>query len=108
MIDEEESFIHKGLRSLWDSGGANHSGIQPHLKKNVMTGLVHLSAARSLKDIQAGWGLLKKAKPLTGHTNRYSMEVNGNDRLTFNCDASGMVSKIDLEDTHGPTGAKRH
>ena len=28
--------------------------------------------------------------------------------VTFTCDASGRVSKIDLEDTHGPTGAKRH
>lgn len=108
MINEEDGFIHKGLRRLWDSGGADHSGIQPNYKTNVMTGLVHLSAARSIKDIQAGWGLLKKAKLLSGHTNRYSMEVNGNDRLTFTCDASGMVSKIDLEDTHGPTGAKRH
>lgn len=108
MIDEQDGFIHKGLQRLWDSGGGDHSGIQPSYKKNVMAGLVHLSVARSINDIQAGWGAIKKAKLLSGHTDRYSIEVNANDRLTFTCDSSGMVSKIDLEDTHGPTGAKRH
>jgi plasmid maintenance system killer protein len=108
MIDEKDGFIHKGLQRLWDSGGTDHSGIQFSYKKNVTVGLAHLSAARSIKDVQAGWGVLKKAKLLSGHTDRYSMEVNANDRLTFTCDASGMVSKIDLEDTHGPGGAKRH
>lgn len=107
MIDEENGFIHNGVELLWTSGGTNHSGIQPHYKKVVMANLVHLSAARSIADIQAGWGKLKKAKLLSGHTDRYSMEVNANDRLTFTCDASGVISKIDLEDTHGPSGAKR-
>jgi len=107
MIDEVNGFIHGGVELLWTSGGVNHSGIQPHYKKVVMINLAHLSVARSVADIQAGWGKLKKAKLLSGHVDRYSMEVNANDRLTFTCDASGVVSKIDLEDTHGPNGAKR-
>lgn len=104
---KEDGFRHKGLELLWDSGGDNHSGIQPHYKKVVMANLVHLSAARSLEDIQAGWGKLKRVKLLSGQPDRYSMEINGNDRLTFTCDASGGVSKIDLEDYHRSGGAKR-
>lgn len=107
MIDDANGFVHKGLELFWTSGGTNHSGIQPHYKKVVRANLVHLSAARSVDDIKAGWGKLKKAKLLSGHLDRYSMEVNANDRLTFTCSSTGVVSKIDLEDTHGPTGAKR-
>ncbi|MDQ1829560.1 type II toxin-antitoxin system RelE/ParE family toxin [Massilia sp. CCM 9029] len=72
--------------------------------------LTHLNAARSLQDLQAGQGRQKSLKPLSGHGNRYSMEVNGNWRLTFTLDdpQTGLVSKIDLEDLHQPGGAKRH
>lgn len=48
--------------------------------------------------------MLKKAKLLSGFTDRYSMEVNGPWRLTFTCsDAStGVVTMIDLENYHVP------
>ena len=107
MIKEDGAFLHKGLELLWNSEGQNHSGIQPTQKKVVMRNLIHLSVARSVDDAQAGWGKLKHVKLLSGQTDRYSMEVNGNDRLTFTCDASGMVSKIDLEDYHRSGGAKK-
>lgn len=107
MIDKEVGFIHKGLELLWTSEGENHSGIQPSYKKVVMANLAHLSAARSVEDAQAGWGKQKRVKLLSGHTDRYSMEVNGNDRLTFTCNAAGLVSKIDLEDLHRKGGAKK-
>lgn len=107
MISKEDGFVHKGLELLWTSEGENHSGIQPNYKKVVMANLVHLNAARSVDDAQAGWGKLKHVKLLSGQTDRYGMEVNGNDRLTFTCDASGVVSKIDLEDYHRPGGAKK-
>jgi plasmid maintenance system killer protein len=106
---EDGSFIHKGLQRLWESGGADHSGIQPAYKGILMRNLHHLSVARSLGDIEAGWGRLKHVERLSGHANRFSMEVNANDRLTFTCEnaATGLVSKLDLEDTHRRTGAKR-
>jgi plasmid maintenance system killer protein len=105
----EGSFIHKGLQRLWESGGDDHSGIQPAYKKVLMKNLHHLGVARSLNDIEAGWGRLKHVERLSGQSDRYSMEVNANDRLTFTCDnpATGLVTKIDLEDPHRPAGAKR-
>jgi plasmid maintenance system killer protein len=106
---EEGSFLHKGLQRLWESGGDDHGGIQPAYKKLLMRNLHHLSVARSLNDIEAGWGRLKHVERLSGQANRFSMEVNANDRLTFTCEngATGLVTKIDLEDTHRRTGAKR-
>lgn len=110
MISKDNPFIHKGLQRLWDSEGGDHSGVLPSLKKNLRANLVHLSIARSLQDLQADLGQRKRLKPLSGHANRYSMEVNGNWRLTFTLDDAviGLVSKIDLEDTHQPGGARRH
>jgi len=104
------SFIHKGLGDFWASNGTDKSGIQPHFAKILKLELAHLSSARSLSDIQGGLGVLKKAKLLSGFTDRYSMEVNGPWRLTFTCsDAStGVVTMIDLENYHVPGGAKRH
>lgn len=74
---KEDGFRHKGLELLWDSGGDNHSGIQPHYKKVVMANLVHLSAARSLEDIQAGWGKLKRVKLLSAPLARLNSPTFG-------------------------------
>jgi plasmid maintenance system killer protein len=54
--------------------------------------------------------VLKNVKQLSGHACRYSMEVNANWRVTFNCiDAdTGIVTDIDLEDLHRHGGARRH
>lgn len=109
MITDSSDIIHKGLRRFWDSNGKDVSGIQPAFSRVLRLELVHLHSAQSLADVQAGLGILKNVKPLTGHVNRYSMEVNGNYRLTFDCDpGTGAVTKIDLEDLHRVGGAKRH
>jgi plasmid maintenance system killer protein len=110
MSIEENGFINKGLALFWKSGGTNHSGIQPSFAKVLRLELVHLDTAVSLSDILGGYGKTKSAKLLTGHTDRYSMEINGNWRLTFSCSdpLTGVVSKIDIEDLHRPGGAKHH
>lgn len=110
MISTTTPFVHKGLERFWDSEGDDASGIPPSFKKVIRLNLVHLDAARSLKDLQTDLGQRKRFKKLSGHVDRYSMEVNGNWRLTMTLEdvTTGLVSKIDLEDTHQPGGAKRH
>ncbi|WP_342118011.1 type II toxin-antitoxin system RelE/ParE family toxin [Pseudoduganella sp. OTU4001] len=112
MIDDSDnsSFDHKGLHDFWASGGADHSGIQPNFAKVLRLLLAHLAAARSFADIQSGLALLKKLKPLAGQTDRYEMQINGNYRLTFSCPdkSTGKVVKLNIEDVHRPSGAKRY
>lgn len=110
ITSKADDFIHKGLKLFWTSGGENKSGIQTTLSKVLRGNLVHLDTATCVMDILADYGSRKNTKLLSGHTDRYSMEVNGNWRLTFTCSdpATGVVSKIDLEDLHRPGGAKRH
>lgn len=110
MIEDESSFIHKGLRNFWASAGSNLKGIPAEFARNLGHLLVHLNTAVSLADIQGGLGRIKGFKPLTGHQDRYELQVNGNYRLTFTCadPATGVVTKIDLEDVHRKTGAKKH
>lgn len=105
----EDSFVHKGLKTFWLSGGTNCSGIQPHLAKMLSMELNHLSNARSLSDIATVWARLKGFEKLTGHTDRYAMHVNGPYCLTFTCSdpKTGFVTKIDLENYHGAGGAKK-
>jgi plasmid maintenance system killer protein len=109
-IEEDDGFIHKGLKLFWTSGGRNCSGIPPDFAKVLKIALPHLDTATNLQDILGGYGKQKNAKLLTGHQDRYSMEINGNWRLTFTCvsPATGVVSKIDIEDLHRRGGAKRH
>jgi len=110
MIRSDKDIIHKGLRLFWTSNCSNVSGIDPAFSRTLRNELVHLDSATSLSDIQSGLGITKRAKPLTGHTNRYSMEINGNWRLTFTCDdpLTGIVTQIDIEDLHRKGGAKKH
>jgi len=110
MIEEEEDFISKGVRNFWTSNGTDHKLIPPNFRKVLRALLVHLATATSLDDIKGGLGRSKGFKALVGHTNRYELQVNGNYRLTFNCDdpSTGRVTKIDLEDVHRKGGAKKH
>ena len=110
MIKDKKSFVHKGLRDFWTSGTKDTRGVRADQVPNLRALLVHLGTATSLADIQGGLGLRKGFKALTGHKNRYELQVNGNWRLTFDCDDpnTGYVTKIDLEDVHRAGGAKRH
>lgn len=109
MIEEDSDIVHKPLRNFWASGGKTTVGLNADFLKVLRRLLVHLHTARSLADIKGGYGKLKDCKPLTGHQNRYELEVNGNWRLTFDCDnpKTGAVTIIDLEDVHQPGGAKK-
>lgn len=109
MIEEEKDIVHKPLRNFWASGGKTTVGLNADFLKVLRRLLVHLHTAQSLADIKGGYGKLKDCKSLEGHQNRYELEVNGNWRLTFDCHnpQTGAVTIIDLEDVHGPGGAKK-
>lgn len=106
---EEKEILHKGLRRLWVSGGVDTSGLSPGWANTLRAALVHLDTARNFADIEQGYGKQKHVKRLTGQINRYSMEINGNWRLTFTCDdhSIGTPTKIDIEDLHRKGGAKK-
>jgi plasmid maintenance system killer protein len=109
MSFQAKDILHKGLLRFWNSNGTDTSGISASWAKTLRLLMVHLATARSLSDIQGGIGVQKNAKRLTGHAYRYSIEVNANWRITFDCAApdTGVVSNIDLEDLHRRGGAKR-
>lgn len=109
MSFQAKDILHKGLRRFWKSSGKDLSGISPAWAHSLRAILVHLNTAQSLSDIRHGLGAIKNVKQLSGHARRYSIEVNANWRLTFDCadPANGEVSNIDLEDLHRPSGAKR-
>jgi len=110
MNIQTKDILHKGLRRFCSSNGKDSSGISPAWASVLKAALAHLDTAQSLDDIMAGFGRLKHVKKLVGHEHRYSMEINANWRLTFNCDDpdTGIVTQIDLEDLHRLGGAKRH
>lgn len=109
MSFQSDDIVHKGLQRFWLSGGRDSSGISSTWARILRLLMVHLYTAQSLDDIRVGLGVQKNFKRLSGHAHRYSMEVNANWRLTFDCDDpdTGAVSWIDLEDLHRPGGAKR-
>ncbi|MTV37470.1 type II toxin-antitoxin system RelE/ParE family toxin [Duganella radicis] len=102
--------MHKGMRRFWQSGGSDKRGISTSWAKPLRDILLHLHSAQSLDDIRAGLGVIKNVKQLSGHAHRYSIEVNANWRVTFDCadPDTGIVTAIDLEDLHRPGGARRH
>lgn len=109
MSFQSWEILHKGLLRFWNSGGKDMSGISISWAKNLRAIMLHLNTAQSLDDIRGGFGALKNVKQLSGHACRYSIEVNANWRLTFDCvdPDNGVISNIDLEDLHRHGGAKR-
>ncbi|WP_404783120.1 type II toxin-antitoxin system RelE/ParE family toxin [Altericista sp. CCNU0014] len=90
-----QSFRHKGLEAFFRKGAT--SGIQPDHVKRLRLQLAILDTAQSLQDIALpGFGL----HPLKGKAQgRWSIEVNGNWRLTFEL-VEGDVLILDYEDYH--------
>lgn len=103
MTIKEKSFKHKGLQKFWESNGEDCSGITPTFAKALRLLLVRLHTAQSLKDIRGGGAGPSRGfeRLKTGHC-RYSLEVNGNYRLTFTCEdpQTGIVTQLNLEDYH--------
>lgn len=102
MAFDDEDILHKGLKKFWVSGGKNVSGIQPAQAKNLGLALVHLSTAQCIGDIQNPYPKDWRFHKLEGTPGRYSIDINGNYRLTFviTNDATGEVCDIKYEDTH--------
>jgi plasmid maintenance system killer protein len=100
---------HKGLQRFWISGGSDKRGISPSWADNAAAILVHLYKAHNLEDLLGAYGRQKNIKRLTGHVCRYSIEVNANWRITFDCTDpnTGAVTNVDLEDLHRQSGARR-
>jgi len=103
MINDESSFKHSGLCALWKDPKKNPPNLNSTMIKRCRLLLSHLETATSFKDIAEGFGETKnfhKLEPSTAQ--RYSLDVNGNYRVTFRIvnDKTGEVDGIDLEDTH--------
>lgn len=109
MSFQAKEIRHKGLQRFWNSAGKDTGGISASWAKVAGAILVHLHTARSLDDVRGGLGVSKNVKQLSGHACRYSIEVNANWRITFDCadPHSGELTNIDLEDLHRRSGAKR-
>ncbi len=88
-----KSFRNKGLKELWQTGKT--AGIRPDLRKRIENRLEVLDSAQVLSDL-SGFGVhpLKGACP-----RRYSMEVNGPWRITFEFH-DGDAWMVDLEQYH--------
>jgi proteic killer suppression protein len=90
-----KSFRHKGVEQFFLTG--NKSGIQAAHAARLGRQLSVLNRARFPAHMnQPGWGLHE----LTGRRkNCWSVQVNGNWRLTFEFD-NGDVVLVDYEDYH--------
>ena len=89
-----ESFIHKGLKELFDDGKSTK--VQKVLVNRIIRRLDAIDSAKSLNDLKVpGFnfhGLQSKPK-------RYSVHVNGPWCITFEWQGENAV-KIDFENYH--------
>ena len=90
-----QSFRHKGLRKFFESGSA--VGIQPHHAKRLRMLLAALDTAQSIEDMNVPGFRLHSLKG--SERGRWSVWVNGNWRLTFEC-RDGHAYVLDYEDYH--------
>ncbi|MBN8727743.1 MAG: type II toxin-antitoxin system RelE/ParE family toxin [Xanthomonadales bacterium] len=90
-----ESFRHKGLRKLFETGNA--SGVQASHARRLRMQLTALDTARTIEDMDIpGFRL----HPLKGQMRgRWAVTVNGNWRLTFEF-RDGNAYVLDYEDYH--------
>ena len=90
-----QSFRHKGLRDLFESGST--SGVQASHAKRLRMQLAALDTAQSVQDMDIPSFRLH---PLKGQMRgRWSVTVNGNWRLTFEF-RDGNAYVLDYEDYH--------
>lgn len=89
-----QSFRHKGLRDLFQSGAS--VGVRPDLQRRALRILQALHQASELKQLNfPGFGL----HPLRGSPKRYAVAVNGPWRITFEW-IEGEAWRVDLEQYH--------
>ena len=89
------SFRHKGLRKYFESGSA--AGIQPTHAKRLKMQLTALDTAETIDDMVIPGFRLHALKG--SDKRRWSIWVNGNWRLTFECE-NGNAFILDYEDYH--------
>lgn len=104
---QADDFAHKGLKKFWVSGGTDCSDTAGVSATPLRAILAHLDSAMCYNDLFEGLGVSKKTEPLKGMANRFSMRANGNVRVTFTYTARNGVTRIDLEDLHRSSGAKK-
>lgn len=89
-----ESFRHKGLRELYETGSS--AKLTASLQKRIIVRLMVLHSARSIEELtQPGFNL----HPLRGSPRRYSIHVNGPWCLTFER-SQGKAVRLDLQQYH--------
>lgn len=100
MIRDKSSFKHPGLAALWENPSRPPARLDSTLVKRIKLVLAHLETAENSNDLATGLGETRHYHLL--QNGRYSLDVNGNFRITFEVldQKSGEVAKIDLEDTH--------
>ncbi len=92
------TFIHKGLKRLYEEDGTK--GVPPDSVDKLRKMLAYLDDMESPEELRtlAGW----KAYSLTGdRKGTWSLSVTGNRRLTFRIDATEReICDVNLEDYH--------
>jgi len=89
------SFRHKGLRKLFETGSA--AGVQANHAKRLRLQLSALDTAYVIDDLDIpGFGLHPLKGPMRG---RWAISVNGNWRITFEF-KDGNAYVLDYEDYH--------
>jgi proteic killer suppression protein len=90
-----QSFRHKGLRKVFESGSA--AGIRPPHVKRLRMLLIALDTAQSIEDMNIPGFRLHSLKGTD--RGRWSVWVNGNWRITFEF-RDGQAYVLDYEDYH--------
>jgi toxin HigB-1 len=89
-----ESFRHKGLRELYETGSS--AKLAASLQERIKVRLMALDSARSIEELnQPGFNF----HSLRGTPRRYSIHVNGPWCLTFEW-SQGKAARLDLEQYH--------
>jgi toxin HigB-1 len=89
-----ESFRHRGLKELFETGRSRR--VAPDLHRRARIRLDAMEAAASLEALnQPGFDL----HPLHGKPQRYSVHVNGPWCITFEWE-NGKAQRVDLEQYH--------
>jgi toxin HigB-1 len=89
-----ESFRHRGLKELFETGKT--ARVRPDLHRRALVRLDALDAARTLDALrQPGFDF----HPLHGRPQRYSIHINGPWCITFEWD-DGKALRVELEQYH--------
>ena len=102
MILDDKEIKTKALRKFYKSDCEKAAGLpQEHLDRLKVI-LVELQNANSLHDIATGCGARKRFHQYKEPRYRYSLDVSGNVRVTFDCKdpATGVVTNIRYGDPH--------